>query len=426
MMAVSATAGAVTLPPLPPNGLMNLDAQGAFAEIFLEVTGQNAFGLAPGMYNDVAIGYTLDDGSGSANFVLYTGASSSTGANPVAPGTIIYIDGTLGTTIGDIFEGNVAGITGGHLYVGGIVDDIETPGGGVEYAEDAASSDWQLSFSLYNTYVQGMTMTIAAERIDTEWILVADEGKQLQFDVWADATADATLGNTVAPAGGTRYLGEPTAGTPDGSVIHELPVRDEAVDTNAVPGGDLLVSLSDGTYYDRFGSGWPELAFAGDPADDDYVLWSFVGNPDSIFTVRETFNLGGAETFIDAATGVLVYISGPSSIMDPFVSGFGLVGQLIPGVSLAPGGKTDGGVGWGNKYLFGEYQITADFRFGAENTGAWDSDYNTFTFQQGEPGSVGTLTQLKGMILIPEPLTMLGVFMGVGGIAGYIRKRRLA
>ena len=51
-------------------------------------------------------------------------------------------------------------------------------------------------------------------------------------------------------------------------------------------------------------------------------------------------------------------------------------------------------------------------------------------FTNKVPGPVGTDWLLRSndpgemVVAIPEPMTMLGVFMGVGGLAGYIRRRR--
>ena len=44
-----------------------------------------------------------------------------------------------------------------------------------------------------------------------------------------------------------------------------------------------------------------------------------------------------------------------------------------------------------------------------------------FKFANGWVGSEDTA---KGIRIVPEPVTMLGVFLGVGSLAGYIRKRR--
>jgi hypothetical protein len=304
---------------------------------------------------------------------------------------------------------------------------------------DASSTlSTQLTFAVYNAYVKDLTLPapLTIKDIQTDWVLVADDGEEMHLDIWADNTPDASPGGTQLAAGGKRMIGIPTAGTPDGSVIPELPVRDDVVDTNPFDvGGDLLLGLNDGTYYDRFGPNFPELAFAGDPADDDEVWWSFISNPESPwFRVTETFNVPG-ESFVDAATGITVYTAGPSNITDPDAgTGLGLIGQFIPGSSLIsplavntlgiPLVNADG-TGKGNNMLVpGEdYQLTGQFLFGGENTGAWDSDYNTFTFQNGEPGSVGTLTQLKGP-LVPEPVTMAGLMLGVGSLLGYVRKRR--
>ncbi|MCK4627295.1 MAG: PEP-CTERM sorting domain-containing protein [Phycisphaerae bacterium] len=446
ILVVNVTAGAVSV-PLPPNGLMNVDAWGAFSEIFLEVTDDdNPMNLAVGFHNDLAIGYTLADTDPitpgvQPGHVLYTGASSTvvslpdtsppSAVDPTAPGQVLAVGAAA---ISDAFKGtgDWEGKSRGRLYVGGAIQSISVGTDSVNYnlgPGDTTNPIPQLTFALYHAYVDDMTLGISFDGltggsvIETDFVLTGTD-ENLHFDVWADDTPDASIGD---PNGaGKRYAGLSTAGiaTPS-EVIHELPVRSDTVDTNNVTGGDLLIDLDDGTYYDRFGDGWGELAFAGDPNDDDEVFWSFVGNPESpFFRVRETFDAG--EWFIDPVTGIKVFIAGPSGIQVP-KAGLVITGQLTPGLSLAPAGKTNSGYGFGNNSLVAgdDYQLTGAFRFGAEDTGAYDSDYNTFTFQQGEPGSVATLTQLKGG-LIPEPLTMLGLFLGVGSLAGYIRKRKLA
>lgn len=50
-------------------------------------------------------------------------------------------------------------------------------------------------------------------------------------------------------------------------------------------------------------------------------------------------------------------------------------------------------------------------------TWAFQWDYNI------APGQSVSIVKHKRIGLIPEPLTMLGVFMGVGGLAGYVRRR---
>ena len=51
--------------------------------------------------------------------------------------------------------------------------------------------------------------------------------------------------------------------------------------------------------------------------------------------------------------------------------------------------------------------------------GGDDPDAGTF-----EPWLVKTDDPVRGYGYVPEPMTMLGVFMGISGLAGYVRKRR--
>jgi hypothetical protein len=431
-----ASAISVPLPPIDPvNGSnMSMDAFGAFSEVFIEVkqplqlpTGV----LAPGTYNNIAIGWSQDaDPTTSGNqpdFVLYTGAASTVGGPPVPGNTIV---GRGAGLISDLLsgKGQFAGVTQGRLYVGGVVESITTTQT-VQYNKGRISGSLdpnpnpQLTFSMYNAYITNLSLNPSVNplfggTLETEFELSPVAGKELHFDVWADNTVqDGTAGTLggVPTSVGQRYRGVAAAvnATP------ELPVRDQR--------GNLLVNIDDGTYYDRTRTGWGEIAFAGDPLDDDAVFWSFVGNPNSQMLVDESFNVRAAEFFI-APDGTKVFTSGPSSTIDPTVGpNFSIIGQLIPGQSLAPAAKTNGGVGYGNNLLADDYAITANFRFGGGITGAYDSDPNTFSFQQGEPGSIGTLTQLEGRLTtIPEPVTMIGLMMAAGSLGSYVLKRKRA
>ncbi len=53
--------------------------------------------------------------------------------------------------------------------------------------------------------------------------------------------------------------------------------------------------------------------------------------------------------------------------------------------------------------------------------GNLDTEVLGYTFT-GTAAEIGDGSSL-GVILVPEPLTMLGVFLGVGGLGGYMRKR---
>ena len=413
ILAVSGTTGAVAV-PLPPNGDMAAKAYGTFAEVFLVVTdGANPFGLPVGTYNNIGIG-VFDKDAGTAgvqpSFVLYTGANSTTTSAATGPTTIIAVDGVMGVSISDVFSGKGAfgGKTRGQLYVGGVINTISTQNGSVTYNHGPADSNPnpQLTFALYNAKINNLTLnTGAGDQLITNYIIdPSSPANNLHFDVWADATPDASLGATAGT--GERYQ---SAATANSNCTPELPVRD-----NNAPGfrGTLMVNLADGTYYDRSASKhWGELAFAGDPTDDDQVMWSFVGNPMSFFEVTQGFGLnpGTSESFTapadlngdgdanDTVNGVSeaavsVYISGSSKVTPPPI--LQLQGQLIPGQSLAPAGKTYGGFGSCNNLLHGDYTLSANLVFGGQNTGAYDSDPGTFSYQQGFPGGVGPLTQL--------------------------------
>jgi len=71
------------------------------------------------------------------------------------------------------------------------------------------------------------------------------------------------------------------------------------------------------------------------------------------------------------------------------------------------------------------YFGTRDLRFGSSGEGdlfiesdvvPYDAGLTDWVVTSDDPG--------RGYQVIPEPMTMLGVFMGIGGLAGYIRRRR--
>ncbi len=138
---------------------------------------------------------------------------------------------------------------------------------------------------------------------------------------------------------------------------------------------------------------------------------------------------------------VEVFVSGTSNLI-PEVS---MVGVLTPGPSLSPKAlrndlvwydydnwmKDDGDpeqehAGFLNHLLIkGEdYKLSGSFLWGGKNTGAYDSDPDTFSFQE-VPFGVDNLLQLSGP-LAPEPITALSVLLAAGGLGGYFRRRRKA
>ncbi len=424
MLAMTAGSATASLDvPLPPPGKMEVDAFGAFAEVFVEVLDEveiPGLGVVPaGAYiNDVAIGYTLDaDGAGTPDFVLYNGATSTTGAAQTPPSGAVLVGAQQ---ITDLFTGagNYEGKTAGRIYVGGVVQSISSsnsngqPLGTVNYATSALNQEdvQQLTFGLYNAHIESMSLeAISADGhagfVNSSFALGGNDAVHL--DVWADAQADATLTSPVG-GGGARYGSA-------GGTFTELPVRETD--------GSLIVDLDDGTYWDRNTTGWGELGFAGD--SDDEVFWSFVGNPESNLKVVESFQDTGEVLAMPNVSGggpttLSVLVQGPSDISDP---GFKVEGQFVPGMSLAPAGKTRAdGTGFGNNLLLGDYLLSGEFVFGSEPAGTYDSDPDTFTFQQGAgTAGQGDLTQLSGA-LVPEPATL--AFVAVGGLGMMLIRRR--
>lgn len=73
---------------------------------------------------------------------------------------------------------------------------------------------------------------------------------------------------------------------------------------------------------------------------------------------------------------------------------------------------------------FGYYQTGNTATFGGplgNDPGALPEDAASFTFQTPD----GAGPEIFGGNIVPEPLTMLGVFLGIGGLGNYIRRRRM-
>ena len=460
ILAVSASAWAVPYVPLPGVKDMVMAAHDGYAEIFVRVAedteislpgAPGSLSLKAGIYNDIAIGYVRDadpgTGGNQSRFVLYQGATSTAHPGPTYPtdasngaNAIVYVDpDPNGSYFAAVFTGQANANVRGELYVVGRIMEIRDQVDGqpfVRYSTDpeGTTTTPELTYVLYNAPVKTMAMddntVYTTRKIETTFVLNDEQtGERLHVDVYADtipANASIVPGTRYGSAPGTNPLLQP-----------ELPIRDPAIpDDPNNPSAGLLVDLDDGTYYNRFGNpGLTNIDFGGDPGNlNEGLMWSFVGNPheDAEFVITEDFQIGGAgvEFFVDPNTGLTVYTQGDSGTFE--VSDEGI---LIPGPSSSPkatfqtnvdygsgtGGEIAGFLNW--KLRTGEdYKLSGAFRFGGV-TGAYDSDPDTFTFQQQPIGSV-TLTQLSGPLLVPEPVTMLGVLLAVGGIGGYLRRRR--
>ena len=66
-----------------------------------------------------------------------------------------------------------------------------------------------------------------------------------------------------------------------------------------------------------------------------------------------------------------------------------------------------------------------DYFFDAADAGTYDVYLAAFDGQTEVARSAITV-EVGGGAAVPEPMTMAGVFMGIAGLAGYIRKRRMA
>jgi len=476
IVAVSSSAWAVPLVPMPSGGgNWTFSAHAAYAEVFLEVKQEiPGIPLAPGVYNDIAIGFTDNDGTGSPAFVLYTGAQAqATNATltvpaPQKPNRVVFVDPT-GANIEQLFKGipdpqNPGGppLTRGRLFGTGIIQTIRAEGSDpIPFRTDPDANGGatrQLTFVLYNAHVDDMDLYHGPfpqippfpgtnyAGITTTFVKEGTEAYHV--DVYVDKSADANDGMPNDPpkwryASARKYAEPPSPAGPynvDTDGMPELPLVDDLT-------GTLLVNLDTGAYYDPDaaadpgGREWGQMGFSGTPGDaDEVVAWSFVANPESELRLTETFytaimpDKGQAELFDmyldldfngvpDSPTPIQVYGAGVGNVYEP-PPGFW---QLIPGPSLigdptkivtnAAGEE----VGYLNHYLIQDesYLITGSYLYGGV-TGAYDSDPRTWTFQQWEAHE---LLQLKGPF-VPEPLTMLGVLLAAGGIGGYVRRRR--
>ena len=439
LVLTAAGASGDIVVPLPPPGVMVVSAHTAFAEVLLNITNENnPLNLPAGFCSHVAVGFTRDaDGNGTSGdnaFVLYTGALATVGSAPTPPGKILAIDPT-GAAIKALFTGTGewAGISRGELYVGGMIQTLRTQGLAVPgfpslVSYNLGGSDTnpnpQLTFAVYNARVTNMGLNATDDGsqggfMKTTFQITGSEGVHL--DVYADATPDARRD---APPSGRRYTSVTGALVSD----PQLPLRDDGA------GATLLCNPRDGTYYDRAGGGWGGMDWAGNPADDDKVMWSFVGNPQSQFVVNESFNTSPTgETFPmtwagpDGIAGnaddvtTIVHAAGSSELNTQII----IEGQFRPGKSLAPGDKlTADGLGFLNVNLAGgyDYHLSGEFLFGGSRTGSYDSDPRTWSFHQ-DPTGAYTLTQLSGL-LVPEPTTLVLLMAGAAFLLLRRNRRR--
>jgi hypothetical protein len=181
-------------------------------------------------------------------------------------------------------------------------------------------------------------------------------------------------------------------------------------DPNFGPGGRIMSGPNTGQYkgvgFDQSGNPIGTLLAVGHEATGFYPI-NGSGTPDDPNTTfMSQFDVAGstgsAEFYLD---------------VDP---NLGTLGKLLntngfPTIAPLPGapGKTPDGLG--------TYETAADLHLIIDDT-------PTVTGSQygGAPWSITSNDPLQGITPVPEPLTMLGVVLGVGGLARYVRRRLAA
>jgi len=121
----------------------------------------------------------------------------------------------------------------------------------------------------------------------------------------------------------------------------------------------------------------------------------------------------------DGKEGSLVYTS--PDIMSTAFTQIGTGNSGVSGIGMIDGLEFDAA---GNLFAVSwyGYNYSATGVYGID-TGAWTAS-QLYDLSSQLPD---TITQLNGLSdVVPEPLTMLGVFLSVSALTGYIRRRRMA
>jgi hypothetical protein len=442
ILAVTGTAGANTT--LPPNaqfleactGLrFSMSIAGLeidYGQVVDPVT-QNVIAQGTG----IAIGYIPDglDPSGVGNsggrFVMYTnvvgvptvvadvdsfGVSSQ--PNPLAPGYIPNLAAVLANPQ-NVFT----------AYGVGQVDSLQQKGQAKCYphvSPTGAGNSQQMTFT-----VNDLQLAIGSPSWET-LPFPGSPGYVTNLPAYPNA-----------PGGGLV-----TSFVPNTGLVHF--VEDPSTDVDALswtalmgaPALELPTGLMSGmTYYNPAATNgaWSFSEVGAGTGDNDGVIVALVHN-----TLNAPFQALGLDSFnadlrgpAGLSTGpVVVYPAGHPWAGFVYPAGHPLAGQPM---AFWSGGATsfqDGGPSWaivGGSWKDTvlddtPFQINSNVRFGAHQTGIIDGtpgvlpeDPLTFTFQSPRGGG----PEIFGGHVIPEPMTMIGVFMGVGGLGGYIwRKRR--
>jgi hypothetical protein len=107
---------------------------------------------------------------------------------------------------------------------------------------------------------------------------------------------------------------------------------------------------------------------------------------------------------------------GAAAPTNPLTTGVGLLANLYSGADLVLQGP--------NPYAHYDFDITSIVGGGGSFILRFAEVDNQFLFTQGVD-NVYIGVDENGSV-VPEPITMLGVIAGIGSIAGYIRRRRIA
>ena len=374
-----------------------------YGEVFLDTGGSVTLG------NGGALGYVpaaVDPSpSGTGMFVLYDSAGTviadvnSSGVSS-APGVFP----NLGAVLADprnVFK----------TFGLGTIDNLQNPDGTVvsfpETFPGAPATTQQLSFVF-----RDLELTIASPT-------PANFEASLQFDpVTTLLLGTGTLSTTFRPGTGMFSIYEDATTDVDSRAMM-IPAAGGA------PAGELPTS-----FLDPDGTGLNEYFDPADRTDSSPFRYSDPTDAQETEVLRlaHTGGMIATDAFNSALRGPL-HVGNGAPVIHPL---FGPITMFSGGRSaFSDNGPSLFPVGgsWLPYPVSDEegFRITSDVAFGLSQTdsgfdpGALPEDPDTFTFQTplgGGPEIFG------GRVVIPEPLTMLGLLLGGGSLAGYLRKRR--
>ena len=196
--------------------------------------------------------------------------------------------------------------------------------------------------------------------------------------------------------------------------------RDTFLDQTTAPGVDGILGTADDEITQNIHGVDMKLAFWEDANKD-------LGDPrglDASGSLSGTARRTGISTFVGATEGTLLWtansVPGFQPGTDEFFTTFSPTGNNIFGTFNSIGGLHADlgaiaglGLGSANGLFAGHDTVGVDWRI-------------TFTGVADDMGVYDVLSDDPiYATVIPEPVTMLAVAMGISGLAGYIRKRRI-